>query len=105
MGGSDDDGLERAVRERDRMLARMTFWEHWRGALMLPLIATGGGIGLGLGYALETALRWPDRTRFFGAVIGILVVGRVVTSYFDASKLEVARRRVDHLKGRRISRG
>jgi hypothetical protein len=105
MPGADDDALQRAERERDRMLARMTFWEHWRGTLMLPLIAIGGAIGLGIGYAIETALHWPDRTRFFGAVIGILLIGRFVTAFFDASKLDVARRRVQQLSGKRNSRG
>jgi hypothetical protein len=105
MLGPDDEALERAVRERDRLLARMTFWEHWRGTLMLPLIAIGGAAGLGLGYVIEIALHWPDRTRFFGAVIGILLVGRFVTAFFDASKLEVARRRVQELSAKRNSRG
>ena len=96
----DDTALARAITARDRLVRRMTFWEKWRGTLMLPMIFAGGGAGLALGWTIETALHWPDRTRFFGAVIGILLIGRFVTSFFDASKLEVAGRRVQQLRGR-----
>jgi hypothetical protein len=98
---TSDETLARAIAQRDRLLARMTFWEKWRGSLMLPLILVGGFVGLAVGYLVETALRWPDRTRFFGAVIGILAVGRFVTAYFDASKLDVARRRVHQMQRQR----
>ena len=98
MSVDDRSSLASAIAERDRLRARLTFWEDWRNTLMLPLILVGGLVGLGIGYGIETALHWPDRTRFFGAVIGILLIGRFVTAFFDASKLDVARRRVQQLE-------
>jgi hypothetical protein len=100
MTGARDAKLQQAIVDRDRLMRRMTFWEHWRGRLMLPLIVLGGLAGLSLGYVIESALRWPDRTRFVGAVVGILAVGRWVSSYFDARQLEVAARRVQQRQRR-----
>ncbi len=100
MATANDTQLSRAIAARDRLLRRMTFWEQWRNTLMLPIILAGGAAGLAFGYAIETALHWPDRTRFFGAVIGILVIGRWVTAFFDPSKLDVALRRVQQLQRR-----
>jgi len=97
---AEDPALARAIAARDRLVRRMTFWEKWRGTLILPLIGAGGAVGLAIGYGIETALHWPDRTRFFGAVFGILAIGRAVTGFFDASKLEVAGRRVQQLQRR-----
>lgn len=100
-GGSREQAYQDAVRARDRLLARVTFWERRRAVLLLPLIALGGALGLLVGTAVRHALGWPAQTAAFGAVIGIVVIGRLVTSYFDVRQLEAAQRRVESLARQR----
>jgi hypothetical protein len=95
---------EAAVRARDRLVARVTFWERYRALCMVPLILCGAALGYGVGYVLRVLAHFPEKSEFYAAVIGIVIVGRVVTSFFDVRKLDAARVRVDMLARKRNSK-
>jgi hypothetical protein len=88
----------RSRRRHDRLLARFTFWERWRGALTVAALAAGSAIGYLLGLLARKTLHLPPRTEFYVAVITVVVVGRALSSFFDPRRLEVARREVDRLE-------
>jgi hypothetical protein len=91
---------ERAQAVHDRLWARITWWERWRGWMTVPMIAVGLGIGLLLGKGLLKLIPLPWQTEWIVGVLMIVVVGRVVTSVFDVRQLDAARRRVDSLAQR-----
>jgi hypothetical protein len=90
--------LDQATRERDRFRDRAAWWEDHKGVVMLPAMIVGLGAGYGLGFGIGSAVGFPDPTRWFGAVIGLLAVGRAIGSYFDPRRLVAAQKRVDHLR-------
>ena len=91
----------RALARRDRLFARMAWWDRWRTTLLLPVIATGAGAGALVGLLLrEQFRRLPGLTVGICAVLGVVAVGRWVTMFFDPRALEMANRRL-HALGRK----
>ena len=97
---ASSDSLERATRERDRLRDRAAWWEDHKATVLLPAMILGLGAGYALGYALGALIHFVDPTRWFGAVIGLLAVGRSIASYYDPRKLVAAQKRVDLLRAR-----
>ena len=89
--------VQRARIEHERWVRRITWWEMRRGALTAPLMLVGLLVGGAIGYGIEAAARLPSQTRFVGAVLGVLVVGRVVAWQFAHHRLEAARQRYERL--------
>jgi hypothetical protein len=92
--------LQTAVARRDRLLARATWWDRWRTTMMLPLLGAGAAAGYLVAWIVQRAVRLPPWGDAVGAIVGILVVGRVVTRAFDVSRLAAAERRVADLERR-----
>jgi hypothetical protein len=95
------DALLSAERERDKLRERAAWWEDRKGAVMFPAMVLGLAGGYGVGFAINTAVALPGPAPWFGAVIGLLAVGRGVTAFFDPRKLVAAQKRVDALRARR----
>jgi hypothetical protein len=93
-----DDPLDRATRERDRLRERAAWWEEHKATVILPAMILGLTAGYGIGLAIGTLVHLVDPTRWFGAVIGLLAVGRAIASYYDPRKLVAAQLRVDRLR-------
>ena len=85
--------VRRARVEHERWLRRITWWEQWRGVLMVPLVLAGLSIGGLIGFWVEGVARLPSQTRFVGAVLGVLAVGRLIAWQFAHHRLEAARQR------------
>jgi hypothetical protein len=93
-----NDSLDRATRERDRLRDRAAWWEDHKATVLFPAMILGLAVGYGLGLAVGTLVHFVDPTRWFGAVIGLLAVGRGIASYYDPRKLVAAQKRVDLLR-------
>lgn len=92
------DALARATLERDRLRDRAAWWEDHKATVLLPAMALGLGVGYAIGLAIGSAVNFTDPTRWFGAVIGLLAVGRGITRHYDPRKLVAAQKRVDLLR-------
>jgi hypothetical protein len=93
--------LADAERDRDRLRDRAAWWEDRKGTVLFPAMILGLLGGYAVGLALATAVDLPGPTPWFGAVIGLLAIGRAVSTYFDPRKLLAAQRRVEALRARR----
>jgi hypothetical protein len=101
---SDDDALDEAERARDHLRSRATWWEDKKGLVLFPAMTVGLVGGYAIGFVLASGLGLPDLTRWFGAVLGVLAVGRAVAAYFDPRRLTAAQQRVDALRAKRERR-
>lgn len=93
--------LETATAQRDRLRERAAWWEDRKGVVLFPAMVLGLVAGYGLVFAIGQAVKLPDPAAWFGAVIGLLAVGRLVSWYFDPRKLIAAQKRVDALRAQR----
>jgi hypothetical protein len=96
-----DDALARAEKARDRLRDRAEWWEEHKGRALFPAMIVGLVSGYLLGTLVETPLGLGQLPRWFGAVIGLLLVGRAVSSIFDPRRLVAAQKRVDALRASR----
>lgn len=95
------DALARAIRARDALRERAAWWEDRKTLVLFPAMIAGFGAGYGLVMAVGSRFALPEASRWFGAVIGVLIVGRGVTTIFDPRRLVAAQKRVDHLRASR----
>lgn len=98
---NDPQALARATRERDALRERAAWWEDRKGVVLFPAMMAGFGAGYGVALAIGSRFALPEQSRWFGAVIGVLVVGRTLTSMFDPRRLVAAQKRVDQLRAQR----
>ncbi len=97
----DNSALERATVERDRLRERAAWWEDHKATVLLPAMVAGLAAGYGGGYGVGLALGFTDPTRWFGAVIGLLGIGRLIAGYYDPRRLVAAQKKVDLLRAQR----
>lgn len=95
------DALARATRERDALRERAAWWEDRKGIVLFPAMMAGFGAGYALVLGLGKHFVLPEQSRWFGAAIGVLIVGRSLTTMFDPRRLVAAQKRVDHLRAHR----
>lgn len=98
---SSDDAIASAEAARDRLRSRAEWWEEHKGQVLFPSMILGLVAGYLVGASLEDVVKVGQLSRWFGAVIGLLFVGRIVASVFDPRRLVAAQKRVDALRASR----
>lgn len=96
------DALAAAEDARNRLRARAEWWEEHKGQVLFPSMILGLVGGYFAGASIENVAKVGELSRWFGAVIGLLFVGRIVTSVFDPRRLVAAQKRVDALRAGRL---
>lgn len=95
---SDRDDLARRVatlrRERDGLLARISWWENHRMEALIPLAALSFAAGYGIGYLLHLALGWPYQLGYLSAVATMFLSGRMVERFTSHAQLPLIEARI-----------
>lgn len=89
---TDETTLLRATRER--LLARIIWWETYRTSLLVPLSLAAFGLGLGLGFTLERFIGFARGWVLVIAVVTLLAVSRSIDWAFRPSRLSALDARI-----------
>jgi hypothetical protein len=93
-----DDELAEALRERQRILERVTWWDLHRYEVLFPIAIVLFGSGYGIGYAARTFFGAPERTEVIAALASLLIAGQLIERRFSARHLDRIDARIARLE-------
>jgi len=93
--------LASLLQQRERVFARVTWWENHRFEALIPLAMAFFAVGFGVGYALHRLLSVPYPVAYILGIVTLLSSGKVVDRRFSPHRLDeidlrIARHRRSH---------
>lgn len=86
--------LEALRREREALLARVSWWENHRASALIPMAALSFAAGYGVGYLLHLSLGWPYQLGYLSAIAAMFLSGRLVERYTNPARLPLLEARI-----------
>ncbi len=80
--------LETLLRQRERVLARVTWWENHRFEALIPMALMAFALGFGVGYAVHKLLGAPYPVAYILGIVTLLSSGKVVDRRFSVHRLD-----------------
>lgn len=92
------DELASLRRYRDRVFARVTWWENHRTEALLPVAMGAFALGFGVGYALHKLVSVPYPVAYFLGIATLLVSGKVVDRRFSVHRIDAIDARIARMQ-------
>lgn len=80
--------LDDLRRQRQQLLARISWWEDHRHSALIPLVLVCFGAGYGLGWLAHLALGLPPQLGYFAAIGCVFAAGRWLDRAFAPQRLD-----------------
>ena len=98
MADAPADPLTLAREEKQRLLARITWWDSHRYSALFPMAIVTFGAGYGAGYLAKAFAGAPERTEVLCALGALFALGRFVERYFSTAQLDRVDARIARLE-------